>query len=97
MRAPSVKVEDIKDRVGILDLLDEMGARMQGRGSRVSVWCPFCADQDSRNPSAVAYTDTESYYCFQCNEGGDVISIAAAYLETGFRETLEWLNSTFLT
>ena len=97
MSAPSVKVEDIKDRVGILDLLDEMGVRMQGRGSRVSVWCPFCGDRDSAHPSAAAYTDTESYYCFQCEVGGDVITIAQEHLGVGFRETLEWLNSTFLT
>jgi len=34
--------------------------------------CPF--HEDTGNPNFRLYTDTNSWYCFRCGEGGDVIT-----------------------
>ena len=93
----ALDVREVKDRVGIVDLLQELGVRIYApfHHGRVSVWCPFCPDETSRRPSGVAYEDTERYHCFQCSYNGDVIDVVQEYLRMDFKEALEWLNETF--
>lgn len=55
--------------------------------------CPFHADKDN---SLKIYADPKrGWHCFGCKAGGDVISFAARFYGTGFRDTIERLAEDF--
>ena len=93
-----IDVEDLKDRIGILDLLEEYGARTKrfsGSGAQVSVWCPFCHDKDSEKPGATANVNQDVYKCFVCDIGGDIIRLVERVEDLDFVGACEWLDKTF--
>ncbi|MDD5544703.1 MAG: CHC2 zinc finger domain-containing protein [Acidobacteriia bacterium] len=51
--------------------------------------CPF---HDDRNPSFVVYPQTQSFYCFGCDEHGDVLSFIMRIEQLTFPEALEVLR-----
>jgi DNA primase len=99
----------LKARVSILDVLLQVGGRIQTKAfnfdDEVPVWCPFCSDHDSRKPAGRANDVKGVYHCFACGFGGDVIDIARRYLgeddeawgayPASFETAIEWLEKTF--
>lgn len=57
-------------------------------GSRHTGVCPFHGDT---RPSLIVYPATQSYYCFGCGAGGDVIDFVARLNKVGFRDAVEML------
>ena len=62
--------------------LHHAGRRLVGR-------CPFHADD---RPSLVVYPHNDSYFCFGCGVGGDVIDFVARLNGVGFREAAAMLS-----
>jgi hypothetical protein len=62
---------------------------VRGSGKIKHAFCPF---HEETNPSFCIYTDTNSYYCFSCKEGGDVIDLCMKLKKIGFREAVEFLS-----
>lgn len=54
--------------------------------------CPFHGD---RKPSLHVYDGKRGWFCFVCNEGGDVIKFVMRYFSVDFQGALEKLNSDF--
>lgn len=52
--------------------------------------CPF---HDDRTPSLVVYPETQSFYCFGCQVGGDVITFLQELEGLTFPEALETLRN----
>ncbi|MBP6945187.1 hypothetical protein KBD61_04525 [Patescibacteria group bacterium] len=47
--------------------------------------CPFHLDN---TPSLALYEDTNSFYCFGCGKGGDVIRFVESLYDCGFKEAI---------
>ena len=54
--------------------------------------CPFHEDS---TPSMKIYVNSNTFYCFGCCVGGDVISFVMHLFRLGFREALLRLNDDF--
>ena len=50
--------------------------------------CPFHMD---KHPSFYLYTDTNSFYCFGCQTGGNVINYVMQFYGYDFIEAVKWL------
>lgn len=55
--------------------------------------CPF--HSGDRDASLKIYPSTDSWYCFGCGEGGDVIDFVAKMERCSFKEALKKLNIDF--
>ncbi len=60
------------------------GVELRRSGHRLIGCCPFHEDRD---PSLVVYVQTQSYFCFGCNAGGDVIDFVGRLRGSAFKET----------
>jgi DNA primase len=80
---PSIRrahpIEEVVARSGVD--LRPVGQRLVGR-------CPF--HRDGR-PSLAVYPRNQSYFCFGCGAGGDVIDFVARLHEVGFKEAAAML------
>src|SRR5690606_6007088 len=62
---------------------------LRRQGQRLVGRCPFHED---RSPSLNLYPETQSFHCFGCGAGGDVIDFVRRAEGVGFREALERLG-----
>jgi len=58
------------------------------RGRNYVCCCPFHSE---KTPSCTAFTETQSFYCFGCQSGGDVITFTMKIENLSFREAIEFL------
>ena len=71
----------LSQSIGILDLFDRFDVEYYpANPSQYKVRCPFHSDGLERNPSCIAYIDTNSYHCFACQANGNIIDFAAHQL-----------------
>lgn len=68
------KAKKISEKISILDVAKKYGLKVKANKCP----CPFHAD---KAPSLVFYPKTNSFYCFGCNTGGDVISFIQNMME----------------
>ena len=80
-------VEEIKSRCNIVDVIGRV-VSLKKAGSTYKGLCPF---HNEKTPSFVVYETTQTYKCFGCNEGGDVISFVQKYNRLDFKEAVEML------
>ena len=72
----------------IADVVVASGLQLRPMGGRLTGACPFHGDT---RPSLVVYPATQSYYCFGCGAGGDVIDFVARLNKVGFKHAVEML------
>jgi len=72
----------------IADVAVASGLQLRPMGGRLTGVCPFHGDT---RPSLIVYPPTQSYYCFGCGAGGDVIDFVARLNKVGFKEAVEML------
>ena len=75
----------------IADVAVASGLQLRPMGGRLTGACPFHGDT---RPSLIVYPATQSYYCFGCGAGGDVIDFVARLNKEGFKEAVEMLCGT---
>jgi len=75
----------------IADVAVASGLQLRPMGGRLTGACPFHGDT---RPSLIVYPATQSYYCFGCGAGGDVIDFVARLNKVGFKEAVEMLCGT---
>jgi DNA primase len=78
----------IKRNNAIADVIAGHGVALRQRGTRLVGCCPFHPDE---HPSLVVYPETESFYCFGCQAGGDVIDFVRRAEGLSFRAALDRL------
>jgi hypothetical protein len=72
-------IDAAKEAVSVLDLADRLcGPGLKIVGDHWTARCPLPDHQD-RVPSFVVYTETDSWYCFACLRGGDVVELYRLY------------------
>lgn len=86
MALDSSFISDLKFRCPIDEVIGSY-LTLKRAGSRYVACCPF---HNEKTPSFTVFTDTSSYYCFGCGEGGDVITFIMK------QEHLEYMDAVRL-
>jgi len=90
-------LKEVKKRIGLLSLLeDHYGLEVEDKGSRHVMLCPI--HEGDSVPSFNIYVNNkedhseDSWYCFGCGRGGDVVNFVMEHEDKGFREALKTLQ-----
>ena len=78
-------VEEIKIRNPIEDVMAQY-ASLKRAGSNMICSCPFHSE---KTPSCTVFLARQSFYCFGCGAGGDVISLVRRAEGLEYVEALE--------
>ncbi|MBI2331724.1 MAG: DNA primase, partial [Chloroflexi bacterium] len=82
-------IEEIKDRLDILDIVSET-VQLKRSGKSYTGFCPFHAN--TRTPSFVVWPESGTWKCFgACNEGGDIFKFVMKRDGLEFPEALRQL------
>jgi DNA primase len=83
-------VEEIKERLSIVDIISESGVKLRKSGKTYIGFCPF--HSNTRTPAFVVWPETGTWRCFgQCNEGGDIFKFVMKKENIDFGEALRRL------
>jgi DNA primase len=81
--------DDIKQRLDIVELINESGVPLRKAGRNFAGFCPF--HPNTRTPAFYVFPDTQSYYCFSCHAAGDAFNFVMARQNLDFAEALRGL------
>ena len=70
MRFSDEFLAEVRERNDIVDVISSY-VDLRVRGANATGLCPF---HNEKTPSFTVYINNQSYYCFGCGSGGDVIS-----------------------
>lgn len=59
-------------------------------GDKIRAKCPF--HKDEKEPNLFIYTATNTFYCFKCGIGGDVITFYMKLHDCDFKEAIKKLK-----
>lgn len=77
----------IKEKIDILDFLRQY-LNLKPAGRNYKALCPF---HQEKTPSFIVSPDRQSWHCFGCSQGGDVIKFLMQYENLEFYEALKIL------
>ena len=80
-------VAEIKARLDVIDVIGGY-VSLQRSGREFKALCPFHAE---KTPSFTVSQERQAWYCFGCQEGGDLFSFVEKIERTDFRQALELL------
>lgn len=75
-------------RVSILDIVKQYNIPMEQKGSCIYIQCPFHNDH---NPSCQIYPETNSFYCWPCQESGFTEKLVAKLEGISYQEAYKFL------
>ncbi len=81
------QVEQVKSKIDIVEVIGERVV-LKKAGRHFKGLCPFHSE---KSPSFIVSAERQSFKCFGCQEGGDVISFLQKYDGYSFLEALEML------
>ena len=84
---PANVIEDIRARNDVVDVISSY-VSLKRAGKNLKGLCPFHSE---KTPSFVVYDDTQSFYCFGCGAGGDVISFIKRQENLDYVSAVEFL------
>lgn len=79
----------IKAAVNILDVVRDYGVKLHRIGAKWQGLCPLHREDA---PSFIVYPDTGSFFCFGCDEGGDIFDLVMLKENVSFPEALDKLG-----
>ena len=90
-------IDRINEEIPIIRLLADLGydVRPDGDYREQQFSCDLHGDGLDRKPSARAYPDSGSWYCFACDVARDAIDTVRARENLGFREAIRWLEKEY--
>jgi DNA primase len=84
-------VQRVKDAAQIVDIIGEC-VSLKRAGANMKGLCPFHAE---KTPSFMVNPARQSFHCFGCGEGGDVLNFMMKYYNLTFPETLKQLAQRY--
>ena len=84
---PDIKIEEIKSRANIVDLVSEY-VTLKKAGRNFVGLCPF---HKEKTPSFTVTPDKQIFYCFGCGEGGNVFSFLMKINQMAYPEAIRHL------
>ena len=81
------QVEEIKSKIDIVEVIGEKVV-LKKAGRHFKGLCPFHSE---KSPSFIVSPERQSFKCFGCQKGGDVITFLQDYDNMSFLEALEML------
>lgn len=85
MYVDNSKIEEIKNRVDIVDLVSEY-VTLKKAGRNFTGLCPF---HQEKTPSFTVNREKQIFYCFGCGEGGNVITFLMKIADKTFPEVIK--------
>ncbi|HLD25012.1 MAG TPA: DNA primase [Patescibacteria group bacterium] len=79
--------DEIKARLNIVDIIGERVV-LKKAGRNFKGLCPFHTE---KTPSFIVSPDRQTFHCFGCGKGGDVLTFVMEYDHVDFTESLETL------
>ena len=86
---PREIIEEVRDRSDIEQVIGTY-VTLKRAGSNVKGLCPF---HNEKTPSFTVYPDSQSFFCFGCGAGGDVITFTMKYNNLDYTGAIEYLAS----
>ncbi len=83
----SREIEQIKERLSVAEIVGEY-IKLEKSGVNYKALCPF---HNEKTPSFTVNTERNFWYCFGCQEGGDIFTFVQKMEGLDFREALEKL------
>jgi hypothetical protein len=83
-----VNIEYLKLRIDIVEIASRY-VNLRKSGRNFTGLCPF---HDERHGSFTVYPESQSWYCFSCNHGGDVIALVQQIESIDFKSALNVLD-----
>ena len=80
-------IDEIKSRNPIEDVMSSY-VTLKRAGANMLCSCPFHSE---KTPSCTVFLSQQSFYCFGCGAGGDVITFVRRIENLGYVEALEFL------
>lgn len=77
-----IDIVAIKAHSDIVSLIEGYGIKLQKSGRNFKATCPFHSE---KTPSFTVYPDNQSWYCFGCDTGGDILSFVMKIENVDFR------------
>ncbi|MBE6710467.1 MAG: DNA primase [Ruminococcaceae bacterium] len=84
---PASVIEDLRYRCDIESVISSY-VSLKRAGSNLKGLCPFHSE---KTPSFTVYPETQSFYCFGCGAGGDVINFVMRTENLDYRAAIETL------
>jgi DNA primase len=81
------QVEQVKSKIDIVEVIGER-VILKKAGRHFKGLCPFHSE---KSPSFIVSAERQSFKCFGCQEGGDVLTFLQKYDGMSFLESLEML------
>jgi DNA primase len=78
-------VAEIRDRIDIVDLVQEYVPGLKRAGRSFKGLCPF---HQEKTPSFVVFPDSQNFHCFGCGKGGDLFTFYMLVENVEFRDAL---------
>ncbi|MGI8609077.1 MAG: DNA primase [Candidatus Dormibacteria bacterium] len=85
--APGDAVREVKDRLDIVEVIGGY-VRLQRAGRDYKGLCPFHSE---KTPSFTVSSEKQVWFCFGCNEGGDMLSFVQKAEAVEFPQALQML------
>ncbi len=83
------KIDEIKDKVDIVDIISEH-VHLEKKGNNYVGLCPF---HDDKNPSLTVSPTKKIYTCFSCHASGNAITFIEKFKRISFSEALRELGN----
>ena len=84
---PQSYIEELVQRNDMVDVAQSY-VQLRRRGRTYTGLCPFHSE---KTPSFVVYPETQSFYCFGCGAGGDVITFIKKINNVDYVEAVKTL------
>lgn len=81
-------VDEIKDKVDIVELVRQYVPGLKRAGKHYKACCPF---HKEKTPSFTCSSEKGLFYCFGCQEGGDIFAFLMKMEHLSFNEALQKL------
>lgn len=81
--------EKVRGANPILEVIEDEKIELRQSGENFIGFCPFHDDQNT--PNLTIYPESESFYCFACDKGGDVFTFIMQKHNIGFFDALLYL------